>query len=143
MPPKPSPPAPRQGPRAQRAGTRHEREARRQRAVVLLTAATVGLAVFAMLVGLAYDQLWVPSRPVARVGDVTLTNADYWAERRRDHARTITQNLAFASFGPEFAAQFLGDIGRLDAEIDQLRTADVDDTVVNRWVDRLTLQHRR
>jgi parvulin-like peptidyl-prolyl isomerase len=125
-----------------RAGriTRKERERRRQRQVVILTGVTIGLALVALLGGLAFDQLWVPSRPVAQVGGTTLTRGEYWQVRRAELARTIGQSLYLGTFGEQFAQQFLGQIGQLDTDAAAVRTAAISDPAVDQWAELQTIR---
>ncbi|HMO58478.1 MAG TPA: peptidylprolyl isomerase [Roseiflexaceae bacterium] len=120
---------------ARRPSPRWQRERRRQRQIVILSAVTVGLGLIAILGGLAYEQFWLPSRPVARVNSAVLSRSDYWAERRYEITRTIGQSLYLATFGEQFAQQFLGQIGQLDAEVGLIRNAPINDTTINQWSD--------
>src|SRR5438128_1254241 len=80
-------------PLTRRARSRHERELRRQRQVVITASIAIAFALLAILIGVLYDQLWIPSRPVAQVDNATLSRRDYWSERRNEIARRISQNL--------------------------------------------------
>lgn len=127
----------RQAPMTRRAMSRHMREQRRQRLVAIVVGAAIGLALLAVLIGVSYDRLWIPSRPVAQVGSTTLTRGDYWRERRNDIARNMSQNLQLLSlFGAQFGNQFEGQLAALDAEVPNIRSAGVDDTTVSGWIDR-------
>ncbi|NTV62280.1 MAG: peptidylprolyl isomerase [Oscillochloris sp.] len=112
---------------------------RDQRRVVLVTASAVGLALLVLMIGLGYDQLWVPSRPVAKVGAVTLSRRDYWQERRSAYAHQIVQNFQLlALFGgssgnEQFTQQFSNQSPTLNAQVKTIRTSAVDDGVVNQW----------
>lgn len=120
-----------------RARSRHQRELQRQRLVVIVAGAAIGLALLAVLIGVGYDRLWIPSRPVAQVGNVTLSRGDYWRERKNDIARRMAQNMQLLSlFGGQFGSQFEGQIPQLDAEVQNIRTAPVDDTTIDGWVER-------
>lgn len=114
---------------------RSEIERRRQRTIVIGTTVVVALALIAVAAGLVYERVWLPSRPVAQVGNVTLTRGDYEAERRGEAARSIAQSLYLATFGPQFAQQFLDQIPQIDAQIAALRDAPVDDALVQQWID--------
>ncbi|MDW8147365.1 MAG: peptidylprolyl isomerase [Roseiflexaceae bacterium] len=124
------PPAP-----ARRHLRRSEIERRRQRRVIVGTTVVVALALIALAAGLVYEWVWLPSRPVAQVGDVVLTRGDYQAERRGEAARSIAQSLYLATFGPQFAQQFLDQIPQLDAQAAAARNEPVDDTLVQQWID--------
>src|SRR5690349_11756443 len=135
-PKKPQQPAPRL-PMTRRAMSRHQREVRRQRLVMYITGGAIGLAVLAVLGGLLYDRVWIPSRPVARIGGVSLSRGDYWTERRNEIARRMTQNIQLLSlFGGQFGSQFEGQIPQLDAEVKTIRTAAVDDPTIDTWIQR-------
>jgi hypothetical protein len=135
-PKRPSQPAP-QGQLTRRARSRHQRELQRQRLVMIIAGAAIGLALLAVLIGVAYDRLWIPSRPIAQAGSATLSRGDYWSERRNEIARRLTQSLQLISmFGGQFASQFEGQISQLDAQLPTVRTAPVDDETVSGWIDR-------
>jgi hypothetical protein len=120
-----------------RAVSRHQRELRRQRLVMTITGAAIGVALLAVLGGFLYERLWIPSRPIARAGDATLSRGDYWAERRNEIARRLSQSIQLLSmFGGQFGDQFEGQIASLDAELPNIRTADVDDETVAGWIQR-------
>src|SRR6266511_1723707 len=135
-PKKPSQPAP-QGQLTRRARSRHQRELQRQRLVMIIAGTAIGLALLAVLIGVAYDRLWIPSRPIAQAGSATLARGDYWRERRDEIARRLTQSLQLISmFGNQFASQFEGQISQLDAQLPTIRSAAVDDETVGGWIDR-------
>jgi parvulin-like peptidyl-prolyl isomerase len=135
-PPKLSQPAPK-GTLTRRARSRHQRELQRQRLVMIIAGTALGLALLAVLIGISYDRLWIPSRPIAQVGSATLSRGDYWRERRDEIARRLTQSLQLISmFGGQFASQFEGQISQLDAQLPTVRSAPVDDETVNGWIDR-------
>jgi hypothetical protein len=135
-PKKPSQPAP-QGPLTRRARSRHQRELQRQRLVMIIAGSAIGLALLAVLIGVSYDQLWIPSRPIAQAGSATLSRGDYWRERRNEIARRLTQSLQLISmFGGQFASQFEGQISQLDAQLPSVRSAPVDEETVGGWIDR-------
>jgi hypothetical protein len=126
-----------QPPMTRRAMSRHQRELRRQRLVLYITGGAIGLALLAVLVGLGYERLWIPSRPVAQVGDATLSRGNYWSERRNDIARRMAQTIQLLNmFGGQFGSQFEGQIPQLDAELANIRSAPVDDSTVDGWVQR-------
>jgi parvulin-like peptidyl-prolyl isomerase len=132
-PPQPTPP----GPQTRRAHSRRQRELRRQRLVMIIAGTAIGLALLAVLIGVAYDRLWIPSRPIAQAGSATLSRGEYWSERRNEIARRLTQSLQLISmFGGQFASQFEGQISQLDAQLPTIRTAPVDEETVNGWIDR-------
>lgn len=129
-----SPPA--APPMTRRRLARHQREVRNQRRVVIITASALGLALLAVLIGIGYDQLWIPSRPVAQVGSVTLSKRDYWQEQRYAIARQIAQNFQLvALFGgnQQFTQQFANQSPTLNNQVKAIRSNPVDDTVVNQW----------
>ncbi|MEI7771135.1 MAG: peptidylprolyl isomerase, partial [Chloroflexales bacterium] len=114
----------------------HEREVRNQRRVVIVTATAIGLALLAVIIGLSYDQIWVPSRPVAQVGSVSLSRRDYWQEQRLAYARQIAQNFQLvALFGgnQQFTQQFANQSPKINSQVQTIRTSPVDDAVVGQW----------
>src|SRR6476620_6383884 len=135
-PKKTSQPAP-QGPLTRRARSRHQRELQRQRLVMIIAGVAIGLALLAVLIGVAYDRLWIPSRPVAQAGSATLSRGEYWRERRDEIARRLTQSLQLISmFGGQFSSQFEGQISQLDAQVPTIRTSPADEETVSGWIDR-------
>src|SRR5689334_10950084 len=121
--PKKSQPPAQRPPLTRRARSRHEREVRRQRLVVITAAVAIGLALLAVLIGVGYDRIWVPSRPVAQVNGTSLSRRDYWAEGRYEIARRLSQNLKnlvlLGSLGPQFTQQLAGQIPALNDQIPQ------------------------
>lgn len=136
----PRKPVPTGNPNApRRVAARKLAEQRRQRRIIIVTAAAIGIALAAVLIGAAYDQLWIPSRPVARAGSASLSRADYWVERRQAYAREIVQNFQLiALFGgnPQFTQQFQGQSPTIDQQVEGIRSAPVDDAVVDAWQTR-------
>lgn len=127
-----------------RISPRKQREQRRQRLIITIAGAAVGLALLAILVGVLYDQVFVPSQPVAQVGGTTLSRSDYWRERRGDNAYNISQSLFLMTYSAQFAQQVLGQISSLDAAIPLLQTEPIDETAVSNWTERqLILQGAR
>ena len=123
-----------------RARSRHQRELARQRLVMIVAGSAIGLALLAVLIGVVYERIWIPSRPVAQVGNVTLSRGDYWSERKNDIARRMAQNMQLLSlFGGQFASQFEGQIPQLDAEVQSIRTAPVDESTIDGWAERQTI----
>jgi hypothetical protein len=137
-PKKPQTPEPR--PQTRRARSRHERELQRQRMVVLVAGIAIGLAVVAVLFGVGYERLWLPSRPVASVNNATLSRREYWDEQRNELARRIAQSLnslaLLGSLGPQFSQQIAGQIPPLNQQVADIRTSAVDDATINGWIDR-------
>lgn len=122
-----------------RVAARRLHEEQRQRLVILITAAAIGLALLIVVGGLLYEQLWLPSRPVASVGATTLSRADYWGERKKAFAREIVQNFQLvALFGgnPQFTQQFQGQAPAIDQRVEVIRSSEVDGAVVDEWVTR-------
>ncbi|MBP1467417.1 peptidylprolyl isomerase [Candidatus Chloroploca sp. M-50] len=126
-------------PPSRRVAAHKLREQRQQRMVILVTSIALGLALVAVLGGLLYDRLWLPSRPVARVGDVTLSRSDYWQELRLGYTQQVIQNfqlLALFAGNPQFTQQFEGQSPQIDQQIAAIPNAPVDDAVVAGWQDR-------
>jgi parvulin-like peptidyl-prolyl isomerase len=104
---------------------------------MIIAGAAIGLSLLAVLIGISYDQLWIPSRPIAQAGSATLSRGDYWRERRDEIARRLTQSLQLISmFGGQFGSQFEGQISQLDAQLPTVRTSPVDEETVSGWIDR-------
>jgi parvulin-like peptidyl-prolyl isomerase len=123
-------------PMSRRRLARHQREVRNQRRVVIATATAIGLALLAVIIGLSYEQLWIPSRPVAQVGDITLSRRDYWQEQRLTYARQVAQNFQLvALFGgnQQFTQQFANQSPTINRQVQAIRTSPVDDSVVGQW----------
>src|SRR5688500_5945505 len=115
-PKKPQQPSP-QAPSTRRARSRPRREPARQRLVIIVAGAAIGLALLVVLIGVAYARLWTPSRPIAQAGSATLSRGQYWVERRNEIARRMAQNIQLLSlFGGQFSSQFEGQIPQLDAQ---------------------------
>ncbi len=122
---------------ARRASARQQRESRRQRIVLAIAGGAIGIALLSLLAGVLYDRLFVPSQPVAQVSDTRLSRGDYYTERRFQIARDINNTLALVSrFGDQFGDQFRGQVAQLNAEIDTVSSAPVDDATINNWIDR-------
>jgi hypothetical protein len=136
----PTPKKPQQPALTRRARSRHERERQRQRLVIIISGIAIGLALLAVLIGVGYDRLWIPSRPVAQVNSTALSRRDYWTERRNEIARQVSQNLKnlalLGSLGPQFSQQLAGQIPVLNDQAASVRTAAVDETTVSSWIDR-------
>lgn len=132
--------APAQTPAPRRPSRRRLEEERRQRLVIIVTASAIGIALLTIVIGLIYEQLWIPSRPVAQVGSATLTRSDYWRERRLAYAREIYQNFQlldlFGASNPQIAQQFQGRSITIDQQIRALRRAEIEDRIVSDWIDR-------
>ena len=92
------------------AASRHisksEREARRRKLVVYTTIISVVTVVLAISFGAFYDNIYVPSQPVATVGSVSLTREQYVREKRLSLTANMSQNLLLATFGGQFAERF-------------------------------------
>jgi parvulin-like peptidyl-prolyl isomerase len=115
------------------------REERRQRLVLMITGVTIGFALLAVLGGLIYDQLWTPSRPVASVGEVTLSRGDYWEQRRLAYASEITQNfqlLTLLAGNPQFTQQFQGQSPAINRQVAAIRRAEPEDATIEQWQTR-------
>lgn len=130
-----------------RVSAKKQREAERQRRLMVAVGAAVGLALVALLVGIIYDQLWVPSRPIAVVNEVTLTRSDYWQQARRSIAQEIAQNmqlLALFQNEQQLSSQFAGRSPGLNQQVAILPTLPEDPTVITGWQEyQLLLQRAR
>lgn len=138
--PKPPRGAPPSTPAPRRPSRRRLEEEQRQRLVIIATASALTIALITIIIGLAYEQLWIPSRPIAQVGSVTLTRSDYWRERRLAYAREIYQNFQILDLlganNPQITQQFQGRSIVIDQQIRALRRADIEERVVSEWIDR-------
>lgn len=123
-----------------RALSRHQRERARQRLVMIIVGSAIGLAVLAVVVGLVYEQLWVPSQPVAAVNTTRLSRGAYYQERRNELARSIAQNLQFQKvFGAQlgqFAQQIQSQMSTAEGQVASIKQSPVDQPTVDGWVDR-------
>lgn len=120
-----------------RASARVRREQQRQRLVVTIVGGILGVALLALLVGVLYDRVWLPSRPVATVNNATLTRGEYEVQRRYQLARNISNNLQLqAILGSQYSSQFGGQTSSLDAQAKTIATDPVDDQTVSDWIDR-------
>lgn len=112
---------------------------RRQRTIITLTGAAIGLALLVVLGGVLYDQVWTPSRPVAQVGAVSLSRGDYWRERRLAFGRELAQNfqlLALFGGNQQFAGQFQNRSPVINQQLRAIRSSPLDDAVINEWQTR-------
>lgn len=126
---------------ASRHITKSEREQQRRRLVIYTTVVAVVIAVVALASGALYDNVYVPSQPVATVGNVTLTRAQYVRERRLSLTANMAQNLLLASFGGQFAERFQQQNPYIETEIAGLSYAETpNDQVVSEWVEIETLR---
>lgn len=134
QPAQPAAPQPRM---TKRASARALREQRRQRLIVIITAAVIGVSLLSVVIGVLYDQVWIPSRPIAQANNVTLTRNDYWNERRHQLARDIANNLQLLGlFGGQLGGDFGNQIPSADLQIETIRTTPVDEATVDNWVRR-------
>ncbi|WP_238613244.1 peptidylprolyl isomerase [Candidatus Oscillochloris fontis] len=123
-------------PPTRRRLARHAREVRDQRRVMLIIGSGIGLALLILLVGLSYDRLWIPSRPVAQVGSTTLNRGDYWQQQRLAYARELSQNfqlLALFGGNQQIAQQFANQSPLINQQIRNQRATEVDPAVVSQW----------
>lgn len=119
-----------------RALRRSEREQRRQRLITIVVSATIALALLSIVIGVLFDQVYIPSQPVARANDTTLTRGAYWEESRQELTRNIAQSLYLITFGAQFEQQFGAQIGTFDSQVGTIRSDPLNDQVINGWVDR-------
>jgi parvulin-like peptidyl-prolyl isomerase len=119
-----------------RSLTKKQREQQKQRRLIMIVGAAVGLAVLALLGGILYDRVWLPARPVAAVNDTTLTRSEYWEERRLAVANQIAQNMQFLLlFGnnPQFRDQFAGQSPALNQQVSNLRNEAINTQFIDQW----------
>jgi hypothetical protein len=128
---------------SQRTLSKKRREERRQRLVMTVVGVAVGLAVLTLIIGVSYDQLWTPSRPVARVGSTTLTRQDYWQERRYALAQEVVQNVQLqVLFGdnPQFGGQLSERNPAVNLQAGGIRDTDINEQTVNAWIEEQVIQ---
>lgn len=110
--------------------------------VIIGTAVAVSLSLLAVVAGLLYDQLYVPSRTVASVNTATLTRRDYWQERRQALAREVVQAfqldalLAGQNFGQDFTAR----VPTTNQQVRDIRTQPVDEATLGEWQTRTLIE---
>jgi parvulin-like peptidyl-prolyl isomerase len=134
----PTPPSSAAARQSKRILEEHEKQQR----VVLASAAAIGLALLSLVIGLIYDQLWLPSRPVARVGETTLTRSGYWDVRRAAYVNDAVQNFQLAALladNLQFAQQFQGLSPAINASIRAISRSEPEDVIVNAWYERRLL----
>jgi hypothetical protein len=128
---------------SQRTLSKKRREERRQRMVITIVGVAVGLTVLTLIIGISYDQLWTPSRPVARVGSTTLTRQEYWQERRYDLAQEVVQNVQLqVLFGdnPQFGGQLAERNPAVNLQAGTVRDTDINEQTVNDWIEEQVIQ---
>ncbi len=129
---------------SRRTLSKKRREEQRQRLVIAFVGGAIGLVVLVLLVGVFRSQVWLPSRPIAQVGDMVLTRRDYWQQQRYSLAQQIAQNLQFQALfadNPQISAQFSGQTPALNQQIADIGdpAAPIDEQVVTSWQNaRLT-----
>jgi hypothetical protein len=124
-------------PLTRRGRARWQRERDNQRRVTIAAGVAITLAVVAILGGVVYDRVWLPSRPVAQANGATLSRGDYNTERRHEIARNIAQTLQLlATFGSQLGDQFTAQTPSLNSQVPGINTASVDDATVSGWIDR-------
>ncbi len=108
------------------APSKKQLETQRQKLITLGTGAALGMALLALMIGLCYDQLWVPSQPVAQANTAFLSRAAYW--------QTYRAALAYQS---GLSAQY----GAVDSVLTSnqqaltLRSSPENEQVITRWQD--------
>lgn len=125
-------------PGSRRTLSKKRREERRQRLVITTVGITIGLVVLALVLGVLYDQVWIPSRPLAQVNDTTLTRRDYWQEQRYAYTQEIVQNLqlqALFADNPQLSGQFTGRNPTIDQQISTIRSTPENEQTITAWQD--------
>ncbi len=128
---------------SQRTLSKKRREERRQRLVMITVGVTIGLVLLALIVGVSYEQLWTPNRPVARVGSTTLTRQDYWQERRSDLAQEVAQNVQLQMLfrdNPQFGGQLSERNPAVNLQAGTIRDTDINEQTVNDWINEQIIQ---
>lgn len=121
-----------------RMSAKQQREQQAQRRFLTIIGAILGITVLILIGGIIYQNVWLPSRPLAQVGSATLTRRDYWYESRLAIAQEIAQNLQLLRlFGndSQFSSQFAGRSPSLNQQIDQLEREPENEQVITRWID--------
>ncbi|NJM06553.1 hypothetical protein HC891_10725 [Candidatus Gracilibacteria bacterium] len=122
-----------------RRSKRRLAEDQRQRRVWALLGGTLGAVILVLLAGLIYDQVWVPSRPVASVGSTTLNTRDYRQEQRHAFARQVAQNfqlLGLFAGNAQISGQFAGQSPGINQQVRAIGDAPVNEETVNQWIER-------
>lgn len=127
-----------------RQGARREREQRRQQTVIRVIGTILGLSLLAIILGLAYEQVWLPSRPVAKLNNTTLSRKEYWDVRRQEITRNISETIKsvqrLSAISPQFAqqlgGQLLQQIPSYNQEIANIKNTSDDDVTISAWLDR-------
>lgn len=128
-----------EAPTQRRTLSKHQREERQQRLIITATASVLGVAALLVIGTLIYFQFIVPTFAVARVGDTTLSQGDYWEERRLAYANEIAQNLQLLAFfggDQQISGQFAGRSPGIDQLVRDVRKSDIEDRIVDEWIDR-------
>ncbi len=128
---------------SQRTLSKKRREQRNQRLVLTLVGGALGLVVIALVTGVLYEQVWIPSRPLAQVGDIILTRRDYWQEQRYTLAQEAIQNTrlqALFSANPDILDQLGGRNFQVNAQVALIHTQEVNEQRINQWVDAQLIQ---
>ncbi len=121
-----------------RMSAKRQREQQEQRRFLMIIGAVLGITLLILASGIIYQQVWLPSRPLAQVGSTTLTRRDYWQESRLAIAQEIAQNLQLLRlFGndAQFSNQFAGRSPSLNQQIEQLEREPENEQVITRWID--------
>ncbi len=120
--------------------SKKQREQQQQRRVFIALGAALGVIVLVLLVGVLYDQVWLPSRAVAQVDDTTLTRGEYWQEQRLQAAQQMAQIFALMESNPEFGSQFAGQAATLNQQLAAVESQPENDQVLTAWQDYQLLQ---
>ncbi len=121
-----------------RMSAKRQREQQEQRRFLMIIGAVLGITLLILAGGITYQQVWLPSRPLAQVGSTTLTRRDYWQESRLAIAQEIAQNLQLLRlFGndAQFSNQFAGRSPSLNQQVEQLEREPENEQVITRWID--------
>lgn len=124
---------------SRRTLSRKRQEQQRQRRIIITTSVALGLALMVLIIGVVFDQLWIPSRPVAAVNNITLNRGDYWTEVRTNLAEEVVQNqqlLAFFGGNPQVTGQFANRGPDIEQRLTTVRDDPLNDTVVDNWITR-------
>ena len=123
-----------------RAITRRDREHARQRLVIIIASTVIGIALVAVVIGVLFDRVWTPSRPIATANGVTLSRNDYWTARRHDLTRQIAQSLQFKRLlgaqAGQFGQQIQNQLVTAERQVPAITSSADDPTTIENWVER-------
>jgi hypothetical protein len=122
---------------SQRAPSKKQSDTeRKEQLLIRVVSAGIGLAVFFIIVGIIYSQVWLPSQAIAQVNSTELTRREYWQEYHDILATQVIQNLQFvAMFGDneQIAAQFADRSPAINQQAEIIRDEPENDELIKQW----------